>query len=148
MKYLYNLFFLLVIFSTSVTIIDCKKTETKDSLEKVNKPGIPDSLNNEITNADIIGNWSNILDSGDVIKILDDSTFNRWDFSSADYLNFYKYHIKTDSIIIHYYGIYKVGTPPYHRKIFLNRYKDSLTIKDFGSVWPCYRGDTFVRISK
>ena len=128
-----------MIISISVIIIDCKRIEIEDSSKK---------LINEINTSDIIGNWSNILDSVDVLKILDDSTFNRWDFSSGDYLHFYKYHIKSDSIIIHYYGIYKVGTYPYHRKIMLSKGKDSLTIQDFTSVYPCYRGDLFVRIIK
>jgi len=148
MKSLYHLFYQFIILLIFVTIIDCKRIAIEDSLGKVNKTTGSDSSNNEIATADIIGNWSNILNSVDVLKFFDDSTFNRWDFSSGDFLHFYKYHIKTDSIIIHYYGFYKVGTPLYNRKIMLSKSKDTLTIQDFGSVYPCYRGNLFVKITK
>jgi hypothetical protein len=116
--------------------IDTKTVSTKGSNSK-----------NVISNSDIMGIWVNTLNSKDVIRIFD-FHMNRWDALASGFYHYYNYTIKSDSIIINYTGLYKVGTPPYHRKIYLNNSKDSLTIQNFHSVYPSNPGDTFIKISK
>ena len=123
-----NLFVLLII----ATIISCQKE--------------PDPKN-IISNSDIYGIWVNTVNSQDTIHVYD-SAIIRWNFEGNCYGHFYTYYIKIDSIIITYEGPDKVYIPPYHKKIYLNDSKDSLTIQDFHHVHPSYQGEMFKKIVK
>lgn len=117
---------LLIIMIIS-TIISCQKESNSKNL---------------ISNSDILGIWVNTLNSTDTIQI-NDTLITRWNFEANCYCHFYKYYIKTDSIILTYDGIDKVAILPYHEKLYLNNRKDSLTIQNFHSVHPSYKGDIF-----
>ena len=112
------------------------------------KDELDPSVNSKgISNMDIEGTWINTLVSWDTIHI-HDTIIERWDDLSNRFAHFYTYKILTDSVFINYTGLYKVGTPPYHRKIYLNSKKDTLIIQNFHAVYPGYQGDIFVRTSK
>jgi hypothetical protein len=103
------------------------------------------TIRDTITNpSDIYGTWINTSNPKDTIKI-SEGFIERWDISSSGYFHFYKYQISVDSILIKYTGLYKVGTPPYHRTIFINTNKDSILIRGFHSVYPSSVGDIFVK---
>jgi len=105
------------------------------------KTTISDIITNQ---SDIYGIWINTLNAKDTIKI-SEAFINRWDITASGYFHFYKYQINSDSILINYTGLYKVGTPPFHRNIFINKSKDSILIQDFHSVYPGIPGDTFAK---
>jgi hypothetical protein len=102
---------------------------------------------NVISNSDIFGIWVNTSNAQDTIQI-NDILITRWNFEANCYCHFYKYYIKTDSIILTYNGIDKVYILPYHKKLYLNNSKDSLTIENFHAVHPAYQGDIFKKIKK
>jgi hypothetical protein len=119
-------------FLCLVTIIGCQKvSNSKDT----------------ISNSDIYGTWVNTSNSQDTIQIYD-SVINRWYSAANCYGHQYKFYIKSDSIILTYDGVDKMCIDPYHKKMYLNGSKDSLTIQDFQSVYPCYQGDIFKKIKK
>ena len=104
-----------------------------------------ETIYNIITNlSDIYGKWINTSNTQDTIQITEGS-ISRWDRYSDGYFHFYNYQIKSDSILIDYTGLYKVGTPLFHRNIFINTSKDSLLIQGFNSVYPGIAGDTFIK---
>jgi hypothetical protein len=138
---------LLLLFGILVLLLfSCNKN---NDILLTKKDGSNDSGSQKvIKNSDIMGIWVNSLNSKDIMRILDSTTINRWDASANGYYHFYSYKIIVDSIILNYTGLYKIGTPPYHRKIYLNNSKDSLKIQNFNSVYPGNSGDTFIKSSK
>jgi len=102
---------------------------------------------NVISNSDIFGIWVNTSNAQDTIQI-NDTLITRWNFEGNCYCHFYKYYIKTDSITLTYSGVDKVYILPYHKKLYLNNSKDSLTIENFHAVHPAYQGDIFKKFKK
>ena len=132
----------LIICITSILFYSCVSQLNDDIIEiDDSKSGI------EITNSDIIGIWINTYNHDDTIQIFD-SIIKRWNPISNSFFHYYKYNILIDTIFLKYTGLYKVMTPPYYRKIYLNNRKDSLAIRYFHTVYPSYRGDKFIRILK
>jgi hypothetical protein len=117
----------LIVIMIISTIISCQKESNSK---------------NVIHNSDIFGIWVNTSNTQDTVQI-NDTLITRWNFETNCYCHFYKYYIKTDSIILTYSGLDKVAILPYHKKLYLNNSKDSLIIQNFHSVHPFYNGDIF-----
>lgn len=117
-----------------------------DELDQIEKENNYTTDSKNVSISDIKGTWANIVVAWDTLKI-SDSIINRWNYISNTYFHYYAYTIEDDSIFLNYTGLYKVSLPSYHRIIFLNDKKDTLTIEDFHTVFPDYSGDIFIKIS-
>jgi hypothetical protein len=126
----------------SLILIGCTTYEEPiDNDGPIYKVDISNSINNT---SDLLGVWVNILNHTDTI-IFFEGRIRRWDKLANGFFNFYNYRVFSDSIFLKYTGAYKVGTPPYTRKILINEFKDSILIKDFHSVYPGIKGDIFAK---
>jgi hypothetical protein len=139
---MFNKLHQLLIGTLTFLLLGCTEYVEPTPIKSTNSKG---TICDTITNvSDIYGIWINTLNSQDTIHI-SEGFINRWDRLASGYFHFYKYQINSDSILINYTGLYKVGTPPYHRNIFINNSKDSILIQDFKSVYPGIDGDTFAK---
>lgn len=100
---------------------------------------------NEINSSNLLGTWVNVLINQDTIQITD-SLIKRRNIDAKCFCHLYKYYIKEDSIVLTYLGLDKIAILPYHKKIFLNKSKDSLTVRNLNIVYPSIQGEIFRKL--
>jgi len=102
-----------------------------------------DMKSNVINNESILGDWVNINFNQDTLFI-NDTLISRIDTLSGEPDHNYNYTILSpDSIKIKYRGRYEIYCPETTFFMSLDKQKMILTIKNFNTYFPEYRGDTF-----
>ena len=141
MKYTYFLLFLIGIIMIAST---CSKSYDSSDKKEVNLKN--SAVHLAIRDSDLIGNWLNLTDISDTLHI-HDSIINRWDPDSKCVCQGYLFHLSLDTITLVYQGVKRIFILPYHNKIFLNAFRDTLTIINFQFVYPDYKGDVFRKLN-